>query len=114
MSGKKQKVYITAQNGFKIEVSALNAASIYMLEQVRNEIAVAFQVPKDMLFPDKELIGITVHEPRLNVVLTDELKNKGSVEIKFDFHSCLRNRHQRGESVDRLLSKKRLPRRRKI
>lgn len=29
-------------------------------------------------------------------------------------YSCLRNRHQRGESIDRLLSKERLPRRREI
>ena len=29
-------------------------------------------------------------------------------------YSCLRNRHQRGESIERLLSKERLPRRRKI
>ena len=27
----------------------------------------------------------TVHEPCLNVALTDELRSKGSVEIKFDF-----------------------------
>ena len=29
-------------------------------------------------------------------------------------YSCLRNRHQRGESIERLLNKERLPRRRKI
>ena len=86
MSSKRQKIYFIAPNGVKIEMNALNAASIYIVEQVRNEIATAFQVPKDMLFPDKELVGVTVHEPRLNVALTDELRSKGSVEVKFDYH----------------------------
>lgn len=82
MSSKKQKIYFIAPNGFKVEVSALNAASIYMLEQVRNELVKAFQVPKDMLFPAQ----VTVSEGQcLNVALTDELKSKGSVEVKFDF-----------------------------
>jgi alpha-D-ribose 1-methylphosphonate 5-triphosphate synthase subunit PhnL len=60
-------------------------ASFYAEEQIRNEIATAFQVPKDMLFPDKELVGVTIHEPRLNVALTDELKAKGSVEVTFKY-----------------------------
>lgn len=82
MSSKKPKIYFIAPNGFKVEVSALNAASIYMLEQVRNEIATELRVPKDMLFPAQ----IKVSEGQcLNVALTDELKAKGSVEVKFDF-----------------------------
>ena len=81
MSGKKPKLYFIANNGIKIEMNALNAASIYAREQVRTEFAKAFQVPKDMLFPDKKLVGVTIHEPRMNVALTDELRSKGSIEI---------------------------------
>lgn len=64
MSRKKpkrpSKIYYVAPNGIKIEL-------------------------KDMLLPDKELVGVTVHEPRLNVALTDELKAKGSVEVAFNY-----------------------------
>ena len=80
------KVYFIANNGIKIEMNALNAASIYAREQVRTEFAVAFQVPKDMLFPDKKLVDVTIHEPRLNVALTDELKAKGSIEVTFKYN----------------------------
>lgn len=84
-SVKKKKIYIIAPNGFKVEMSLPNAAGIYMAEQVRTEFVKAFQVPKDMLFPDKKLTGVIIHEPRLNVALTDELKAKGSVEITFKY-----------------------------
>jgi hypothetical protein len=67
-------------------MNALNVASIYAREQVRTEFAKAFQVPKDMLFPDKKLVDVTIHEPRMNVALTDELKAKGSVEITFKYN----------------------------
>lgn len=85
MSGRKQKIYFIANNGIKIEMNALNAASIYAREQIRTEFAKAFQVPKDMLFPDKKLVDITIHEPRMNVALTDELRSKGSVEVTFKY-----------------------------
>ena len=89
MSGKAKKrlskIYFIASNGIKIEMNTLNAASIYAREQVRTEFAKAFQVPKDMLFPDKKLVGVTIHEPRLNVALTDELRAKGSVEVTFKY-----------------------------
>mgnify|MGYP003299709303 CR=1 FL=1 len=81
MSSKRPKIYFIAPNGIKIEMNALNAASIYAREQVRNELVKAFQIPKDMLFPAQ----VTVYEPRLNVALTDALRAKGSVEVKFDF-----------------------------
>ena len=82
MSGKRPKIYFIANNGIKIEMNALNAASIYAREQVRNELVKAFQVPKDILFPAQ----VTVSEGKcLNVALTDELIAKGSVEVKFDF-----------------------------
>jgi hypothetical protein len=84
-SKRLPKIYFIANNGIKIEMNALNAASIYAQEQVRTEFAKAFQVPKDMLFPDKKLVGVTVHEPCMNVALTDELKNKGSVEVTFKY-----------------------------
>ena len=90
MSGKAKKklskIYYIAPNGIKIEMNTLNAASIYAREQVRTEFAKAFQVPKDMLFPDKKLVGVTIHEPRLNVALTDELRAKGSVEVTFKYN----------------------------
>ena len=82
---KKRKAYFIADNGIKIELNGSGPAQFYAIEQIRNKISTAFQVPKDMLFPDKKLVGITVCEPRLNVALTDELRSKGSVEIKFDF-----------------------------
>lgn len=69
MSGKRPKVYFIANNGIKIEMNALNAASIYAREQVRTEFAKAFQVPKDMLFSTEVL------------ALTDKNKLEGSIEV---------------------------------
>ena len=69
MSGKRPKVYFIADNGIKIEMNALNAASIYAREQVRTEFAKAFQVPKDMLFSTEVL------------ALTDKNKSEGSIEV---------------------------------
>lgn len=90
MSGKAKKrlpkAYYIAPNGIKIELKDYGPASFYAKEQIRTEFATAFQVPKDMLFPDKKLIGVTIHEPRLNVALTNELKAKGSVEITFKYN----------------------------
>ena len=89
MSGKAKKrlpkVYYTAPNGIKIELKGFGPASFYAQEQVRTEFAKAFQVPKDMLFPDKKLVGITVREPCINVALTDELKAKGSISVTFKY-----------------------------
>lgn len=70
MSGKRPKIYFIAQNGIKIEMNALNAASIYAQEQIRNEIATAFQMPKDMLFPTEVL------------ALTDKNKMEGSLDVQ--------------------------------
>ena len=69
MSGKKQKIYFIANNGIKIEMNALNAASFYAQEQIKTELAVAFQVPKDMLFPTEVL------------ALTNKNKLEGSIEV---------------------------------
>jgi hypothetical protein len=85
MSRKRPKIYFIANNGIKIEMNALNVASIYAREQVRTEFAKAFQVPKDMLFPDKKLVDVTIREPRMNVALTDELRNKGSISVTFKY-----------------------------
>jgi hypothetical protein len=71
MSGKKQKIYFIANNGIKIEMNALNAASFYAQEQIRTEFTKAFQVPKDMLFPTEVL------------ALTDKNKLEGSIEVTF-------------------------------
>ena len=77
MSGKAKKrlpkIYFIADNGIKIEMNALNAASIYAQEQVRTEFAKAFQVPKDMLFPTEVL------------ALTDKNKLEGSIEVTFKY-----------------------------
>ena len=40
-----------------------------------------FKVPKDFLFPDKELVNVTVKDSCLNTVLTYELK-KENAELK--------------------------------
>ena len=90
MSGKAKKrlpkVYYIAPNGIKIELKGFGFAPFYAQEQIRTEFATAFQVPKDMLFPDKKLVDVTIHEPRMDVALTDELKAKGSVEITFKYN----------------------------
>ena len=64
MSRKKSKrlpkIYFIAPNGIKIELKGFGPASFYAKEQIRTEFAKAFQVPKDMLFPDKKLVGVSV------------------------------------------------------
>lgn len=84
-SKRPPKVYYMAPNGIKIELKGFGPASFYAQEQIRTEFTKAFQVPKDMLFPDKKLVGVTIHEPRMNVALTDELRSKGSVEVTFKY-----------------------------
>lgn len=79
------KVYYTAPNGIKIELKGFGFAADYVEDKLRTELAIALQVPKDILFPYKKLVGVTVHEPRLNVALTDELNTKGSVEVTFKY-----------------------------
>ena len=80
------KVYYMAPNGIKIELKGFGPASFYAKERIRTEFAKAFQVPKDMLFPDKKLVDVTIHEPRQNATLTAELNTKGSIEVKFNFN----------------------------
>ena len=73
MSRKKSKrppkVYYTAPNGIKIELKDSGPASFYAREQIRTEFAIAFQVPKDMLFPTEVL------------ALADKNKLEGSIEV---------------------------------
>lgn len=85
-SKRLPKAYYIAPNGIKIELKNYGHASFYAKEQIRTEFATAFQVPKDMLFPDKRLVGVTIHEPRMSIALTDELKAKGSVEVTFKYN----------------------------
>jgi hypothetical protein len=85
-SKRLPKAYYIAPNGIKIELKRFGPASFYAQEQIRTEFAQAFQVPKDMLFPDKKLVGVTIHEPRMNVALTDELRSKGSIEVTFKYN----------------------------
>ena len=81
---KMPRTYFIAPNGIKIDMRG-GFGSLYAQDQIRTEFAKAFQVPKDFLFPDKELVSITIGEPRINVALTDELRNKGSVEVTFKY-----------------------------
>ena len=71
-------------NGMKIDTRC-DFGSLYAMDQIRTEFAKAFQVPKDFLFPNKELVSVTVKEPRADVALTDELRSKGSVEVTFNY-----------------------------
>ena len=69
MSSRKPKIYYVAKNGLKIELKPFSPASFYVEEQIRNEIATEFRLPKDMLFPTETL------------ALTDKSKMQGSMEI---------------------------------
>ena len=62
-------MYLIMPNGMKVELSGFNPASSYAQEHLRNEIAAALQVPKDMLFPTEVL------------ALTDKNKLEGSIEV---------------------------------
>lgn len=66
---KSPKLYFIAPNGIKIELKRFGPASFYVQEQIKTELAVAFQVPKDMLFPTEVL------------ALTDKNKLEGSIEV---------------------------------
>lgn len=81
---KMPRTYFIAPNGIKIDMRR-GFGSLHAQDQIRTEFAKAFQVPKDFLVPDKELVDVTIKEPRLNVELTDELRNKGSVEVTFKY-----------------------------
>lgn len=81
---KLPRIYFISPNGIKIDMRC-GFSSDYVLNQIRTDFAKAFQVPKDFLFPDKELVDVTVKEPWINVALTDELKRKGSFTVTFNF-----------------------------
>lgn len=81
--------YFIAPNGIKIDMSG-GFGSLYALKQLRNDSAIAFQVPKNILFPDKELVSVTIKEPSVNTALTYELNNKGSVEVKFNYEEFMK------------------------
>ena len=72
---KLPRTYFIMPNGIKIDMRC-DFGSLYAMDKMRTEFAKAFQVPKDFLFPDKELVNVTVKDSCLNTVLTDELKNK--------------------------------------
>lgn len=86
ISKKLPKVYYMAPNGIKIELKGFSFASVYAEDKLRTELTEVCRVPKDMLFPNEKLVNITVHEPRMNIALTDELKAKGSVEVTFKYN----------------------------
>ena len=58
-----KQIYVVAPNGIKIDARC------------------AFS----LLYLKEGLVNVTVKEPRLNVELTDELRNKGSVEVTFKY-----------------------------
>ena len=72
---KLPRTYFIMPNGIKIDMRC-GFSSDYVLNQIRTVFAKEFKVPKDFLFPDKELVNVTVKDSYLNTVLTDELKNK--------------------------------------
>lgn len=81
---KLPRIYFISPNGIKIDMRC-DFGSLYAMDKMRTEFAKAFQVPKDFLFPDKELVDVTVKEPRINVTLTEELRRKGSFTVTFNF-----------------------------
>ncbi len=81
---KMPRTYFIMPNGIKIDTRC-DFGSLYVMDQIRTEFAKAFQVPKDFLFPDKELVDVTIKEPRLNVALTDEIRRKGSFTVTFNY-----------------------------
>lgn len=83
-SKRLPKIYYMAPNGIKIDMRRGFGAA-YAKECIKTELAKVCQVPKNMLFPGQELVGVTICEPCLNVALTDELNAKGSVEVEFNF-----------------------------
>lgn len=67
-----KQIYVIAPNGIKIDARC--AFSLLYLNG---------------------LVNVTVKEPRINVALTDELRNKGSVEVTFkydEFKEILENK----------------------
>lgn len=70
---KLPRIYFISPNGIKIDMRC-GFSSNYVLNQIRTVFAKEFKVPKDFLFPDKELVNVTVKDSCLNTVLTDELK----------------------------------------
>ena len=64
---KLPRTYFTTPNGIKIDMRC-GFGSLYPLKQIRTDVAKVFQ--------DKEL---------LNVSLTDELRNKGSLEVTLNY-----------------------------
>ena len=80
---KSLRTYFIMPNGIKIDTRC-DFGSFYAKEQIRTEFAKAFQVPKDFLFPDKKLVGVTIKEPH-SIDITDELESKGSIEVTFRY-----------------------------
>ena len=78
------RTYFIMPNGIKIDTRC-DFGFLYTVNQIRTEFAKEFQVPKDFLFPDKELVDVTVKEPRADLALTDELRNKGSFTVTFNY-----------------------------
>ena len=50
-----------------------------------NGIKIDARCALSLLFPNKELVSVTVKEPRADVALTDELKSKGSFTVTFNY-----------------------------
>ena len=58
---KLPRIYFIAPNGIKIDMRC-GFCSDYVLNQIRTDFAKEFKVPKDFLFPAKELVNVTVKE----------------------------------------------------
>ena len=68
---KLPRIYFISQNGIKIDMR-YGFGSDYVLNKIRTVFAKEFKVPKDFLFPDKELVNVTVKDSCLNTVLTKD------------------------------------------
>ena len=90
MGRKKSKrlpdVYFIAPNGMKLKLFGKNSVfKPFALDMLQQDIATECKLPKDMLFPDKKLVEVTIHEPRMDVALADELNAKGSINVTFKY-----------------------------
>ena len=56
---KLPRIYFISPNGIKIDMR-FGFSSDYVLNQIKTDFEKAFQVPKYFLFPDKELVDVTV------------------------------------------------------
>ena len=50
-----------------------------------NGIKIDTRCAFSLFYLNKELVSVTVKEPRADMALTDELRSKGSIEVTFNY-----------------------------